>query len=64
MTAGTPFQRWNPPPSSTDTPFQRSAGRGSSGGSSTFEPILNQATGQWYTLFPTPTNTRNNIFLN
>ena len=54
----------DPPPFSVETSFERSARRGSSGGSSTFEPILNQASRQWYTLFPSPTNTRNNILLN
>ena len=72
-----PFQQWNPrrspcwnpvsaleaPPSSIETPFQRSVGRGSTGGSNTFEPILNEASGQWYTLFPTPTNTSINVVL-
>ena len=36
-----PFQRWNPPLLALEHPFQRSAGRGSSGGSSSFEPTLN-----------------------
>ena len=36
-----PFQRWNPPLLALEPPFQRSAGRGSSGGSSGFEPTLN-----------------------
>ena len=31
-----PFQRWNPPLLGLEPPFQRSAGRGSSGGSSGF----------------------------
>ena len=36
-----PFQRWNPPLLALEPLFQRSAGRGSSGGSSGFEPTLN-----------------------
>ena len=74
----TPFKRWNPcwnprwnplpvldpPLLALEPPFKQSVGRGSIAGFGTFEPILNQPSGQQYTLFLAPTNTRNNISLN